>query len=310
MSDDATIAWLLDGDPAIRWQTMRDLTDAPDREIAAQRARVAHEGWGADVLARQLPSGDWGDDGDPRDTWRFTLTTLELLRLLGPDADDADVRRHVALTRDHVRWPEEFGAPPYFDGEEEACINGQVLAQGGALGAPSDVLARRLIGEQLDDGGWNCDAPRSARGSFHSTLCVLEGLLAYERAVGGSPEAAAARARGEEYLLERGLLRRRSTGELVDERFLRFGWPSRWRYDVLRALDHLRDAGRAPDPRLDEALEVVRARRGANGRWIAETAPLDVPVEVFEAAGEESRMITLRALRVLRHFEAAATSAE
>jgi len=303
MSDDATIAWLLEGDPAIRWQTLRDLTDAGDDEVAAERARVAREGWGAEVLARQLPSGDWGTDGNVDNTWRFDLTTLEILRVLGPDPSDPEVRRRIDLTRERVHWPEWFGSPLYFDGEEEACINGQTLAQGGALGAPSHVLARRLIGEQLEDGGWNCDAPQSTRGSFHSTLCVIEGLLAYEQSVGGSPEAAAARERGEQYLLERSLLRRRSTGELVDERFLHFGWPNRWRYDALRALDHLRAAGHPADPRLDEALAAVRARRGADGRWITETAPLDVPIALLEAPGAESRMTTLRALRVLRHFD-------
>lgn len=303
MDDGATREWLLEGDPAIRWQALRDLTDASDAEVTAERWRVAHEGWGAEVLGRQLPTGDWGGLDTPDDAWRYNLTALESLRLLGVDPHDPAVRSRIERTRVRVRWPDWFGSPAYFDGEEEACINGQVLAQGAALGVPSSALAARLVAEQLEDGGWNCDAPASRRGSFHSTICVLEGLLAYERSADAAVPVDAARTRGEEYLVQRGLLRRASTGQLIDEDFFRFGWPSRWRYDVLRALDHLRDAAWPQDDRLGEALEVVRSRRRENGRWIAETPPLDIPVPPFERPGADSRMLTLRALRVLQHFD-------
>jgi hypothetical protein len=302
--DDEVIDWLLAGDPAVRWQAMRDLTDASPDAVAAERARVAHEGWCPGWLARQRPDGTWGGGGEGEPTWRFNLDILEIIRLLGPDPADPEVRRRIELTRDLVHWPDEFGSPPYFEGEVEACINGEVLSQGAFFGVPSRALAERLVWEQLEDGGWNCEAPQSSRGSFNSTIRVLEGLLAYERAVGGWEPAAAARARGEEYLLERGMLRRLSTGELVDEGFLRFGWPGRWLYDVLRGLDHLRDAGRGPDPRLAEALEAVRSRRRADGRWIGENAPPEPGIGEIEPSGEPSRMITLRALRVLRHFGA------
>src|SRR5205823_2061758 len=149
---------------------------------------------------------------------------LELLRLFEVDPADPTVERQIDTTRRLVRWPDWFGSPPYFDGEEEACINGQVLAQGAAFGVPSSALAARLLDEQLDDGGWNCEAPSSRRSSFHSTICVLEGLLAYERRTDEPSVIAAARTRGEQYLVERGLLRRASTGDLIDETFLQFGW--------------------------------------------------------------------------------------
>ena len=294
--------WLLDGDPAVAWQTLRDVVGASEAEQQAQRSRIPYEGWGAQVLAWQLPSGDWGGRATPDDAWRYNLTALEILRLLDADPTDPAIAMRIQATRDHVRWPDRFGGPAYFDGEEEACINGQVLAQGAAFGVPSSALAARLVSEQLEDGGWNCEAPSSRRGSFHSTICVLEGLLSYERHVGGSPSITAARARGEHYLVERRLMRRASTGALIDDRFVQFGWPSRWRYDVLRALDHLRAAGWPHDPRLDEALESVRARQQDNGRWTTDAPPLDIPLPLFEQPGTDSRMITLRALRVLQHF--------
>jgi hypothetical protein len=303
VTQDALQDWLLDGDPAITWQALRDVVGASHAEQQEQRSRIPHEGWGAEVLAQQLPSGDWGGRDAPDDAWRYNLTLLEILRLLEPDPTDPAVATRIAATRELVHWPDWFGGPAYFDGEEEACINGQVLAQGAAFGIPSSDLAARLLSEQLEDGGWNCEAPSSRRGSFHSTICVLEGLLAHERQIGGSPSIAAARGRGERYLVERGLMRRASTGAVIDEQFLRFGWPSRWRYDVLRALDHLRAAGWQHDPRLDEALEAVRARQQDNGRWTTDAPPLDVPLPLLERPGSDSRMITLRALRVLRHFD-------
>jgi hypothetical protein len=304
MGHDAAHGWLLDGDPAVAWQTLRDLLDASETDQETQRSRISHEGWGAEVLRRQLPTGDWGGRDTPDDAWRYNLTALEMLRLLEVDPRDPAIAQRIEATRDRVHWPDRFGGPAYFDGEEEPCINGQVLAQGAAFGVPSSTLVDRLLSEQLEDGGWNCDAPSSRRGSFHTTICVLEGLLAHERHVEASPSITAARERGEQYLVERGLMRRASDGELIDDRFFRFGWPSRWRYDVLRALDHLRAAGWDHDPRLDEALEAVRARQQDNGRWITEAPPLDIPLPFFEPTGTESRMITLRALRVLKHFGA------
>jgi hypothetical protein len=199
-----------------------------------------------------------------------------------------------------------FGAKPFFEGEVEPCINGGALALGAYFGRPSEDLARRLIGEQLDDGGWNCDAPKSVRSSYHTTICVLEGLLEYERAAGSAPEITEARRQGEEYLLERGLFRRRSTGEVASPRFLTFAFPPRYEYDVLRALDYFRAAGAELDPRMNDALTVVASRRQADGRWLLDRAhaeALALPLPFGELPGEPSRWNTLRALRVLRWAE-------
>ena len=176
------IDWLLDSDPAIRWQTLRDLTDAAPTAVAAERARVAREGLGAEILARQGADGAWHRDGEP--DWLPTLFTMQLLRATGVDPADPGVAAAVARLQAGFRWHESFGAKPFFDGEVEPCINGGALALGAYFGRPSESLARRLVGEQLEDGGWNCDAPKSVRSSYHTTICVLEGLLEYERAVG------------------------------------------------------------------------------------------------------------------------------
>ena len=236
-----TIAWLLDSDPAIRWQVMRDLTDASPAAVAAERARIPREGLGAEILARQGSDGAWHRADSP--DWLPTLFTMLLLRSTGVDRADPAVESAVARLAEGFRWDEEFGKKPFFEGEVEPCINGGTLALGAYFGRPTESLARRLVGEQLDDGGWNCDAPKSSRSSFHTTICVLEGLLEYERAAGPTPEIAAARRRGEEYLLERGLFRRLSTGEVANPEFLELAFPPRYHYDILRALDYSRNAG-------------------------------------------------------------------
>lgn len=311
-----TIDWLMDSDPAIRWQVMRDLTDAASAEIAAERARVAHEGLGARVLASRRPDGAWRVTGKP--TWLSTLFTLQQLRALGIDPADRAVVSAMALAESNLRWSDvpdgwdlrspESGGNPFYEGEVEPCINGGVLAFGSYFGHPAERLARRLLSEQLADGGWNCEAPPSVRSSFHTTICVLEGLLEYERAAGDragvlGPEISEARRRGEEYLLERGLFRRLSTGEVADPKFLELAFPPRYRHDVLRALDYFRAAGGEPDARMKDAVAIIESRRQADGRWLLEAAYDEaLPVPFGERVGEPSRWVTLRALRVLRWF--------
>jgi hypothetical protein len=299
------IDWLLDSDPAISWQAMRDLTGASPAALAAERARVPREGVGAEILARQGSDGSWHRAGAP--DWLPTLFTMLLLRATGVDRTDPAVDSAVARLEAGFQWDEEFRDKPFksfFEGEVEPCINGGVLALGGYFGRPAEILAHRLVGEQLDDGGWNCEAPKSVRSSFHTTICVLEGLLEYERAVGTAPEIAAARRRGEEYLLERVLFRRRSTGEVVNPAFLKFAFPPRYHYDVLRALDYLRDTGLEAEPRIGEALHIIESRQQPDGRWLLDCAHDEALAFPFaESVGEPSRWNTLRALRVLRWYQ-------
>ena len=291
---------------------MRDLTDASPAAIAAERARVPHEGLGVEILACQKPDGSWRRTDAP--VWLTTLFTLLLLRATGVDRAEPAVESAVARLEMGLRWndqggcwelrPPETGGNTFFEGEEEPCINGGAMALGAYFGRPTESLARRLLSEQLDDGGWNCEAPKSTRSSFHTTICVLEGLLEYERAVGPASEIAAARRRGEEYLLERGLFRRRSTGEVASGEFLELAFPPRYHYDVLRALDYFRDAGGQADARVSEAVRLIGSRREADGRWRLDRAYDDVlAVPIGESAGAPSRWNTLRALRVLRWYE-------
>ncbi len=310
------VDWLLDSNWSIRWQTLRDLTGAPAEEIAAERARVATEGAGARLLALQGADGRWGGAAWNRG-WDSTMHVLSLLRELGLDPAGAEARRAVGLVRDRVTWqgcgPMECDGNPFFAGEVEPCINGQVAASGAYFGQDVRGIVDRLLAEQLPDGGWNCEAPdRSTRSSFNTTICVLEALLEHERAVGGSPDVTAARLRGQEYLLERRLFRRRSTGEVIERdrkggaAWTRFAFPTWWHYDVLRGLEYLRDAGVTPDDRVAGAIELVASKRDRDGRWPLEIRyPGVMPVEIDDGEGRPSRWNTLRALRVLRWYERA-----
>lgn len=291
------LKWLLDSDPAIRWQVLRDLTDEPDEVVAAERSRVASEGWGAALLGLQASGGQWGPADD--DGWMRTVDALALLKDLGVDPSGDAARRAIGLVRERITWWQLDGRP-FFDGETEACINGRILAAGAYFGEDCDLLVERLLGEQLADGGWNCDAPPSTRSSFHSTICVLEGLLQYEKARGAKPALSLARSRGQEYLLERRLFRSLRTGEVIDRRWLRFSFPTIWHYDLLRALDYLRAAGAEPDERVAEAIGVVETRRHQNGRWPQNLLHRDrTPFPMETEVGRASRWNSLRALRVL-----------
>jgi hypothetical protein len=313
------IDWLLDSDPSIRWQVMRDLLEAPESEWTAERAKVETEGWGARLLSHEdedgqwaggafLPSdlaaAEWHERGQP---WTATTFSLSQLREFGFDPSSDRAKRAVELIGANSRW--DHGDEPYWEGEVEECINGRVVADGAYFGVDVSSIVDRLVGERLDDGGWNCERINgSLRSSFASTMNVLEGLLEYERATGGTSESEEARQSGEEYLLERNLFRRLSTGEAADERFLNFLHPNRWHYDVLRALDYFRSAATlteaAPDPRLGEAIDHIRSRRLKDGTWALDWSPKGrVWFDVDDGDDKPSRWVTLRAMRVLRWWE-------
>jgi hypothetical protein len=191
---------------------MRDLTHEPADAIAAERSRVVFEGWGRALLERQSREGWWArnDEG-----WMTTMDALALLREMGVDPSSDAARCAIARVKANLKF-EALDNRPYFDGETEACINGAILAIGSYFGERCDRIVDRLLDEQLADGGWNCDAPPSARSSFNSTIRVLEGLLEYERAWGSSSAVTGARLKAHEYLLERRMFRRLTTGEIVD----------------------------------------------------------------------------------------------
>jgi hypothetical protein len=301
------VKWLLDSDPAIRWQVLRDLTGAPPGEIAAERARVETEGWGARLLALRGADGlwtggacfpasyTWGDPDQPRTA---TMHSLQTLQLFGLDPASAAARETIALVAENGRW--EHRGQRYFDGEVEPCINGRTIEAGAYFGVDVAPIVDRILTERLPDGGWNCEAENgSVRSSFDTTINVLEGLAQIN-----SDAVREAQRGGEEYLLDRALFRRRSTGEVASPGYLDFAFPYYWHYDVLRALDYFRARGAAPDPRMAEAVEIVRARQRPDGSWpLDRVHPGTVHFTLEGGAGEPSRWNTLRALRVLDWWE-------
>ena len=305
--------WLLDSDPSIRWQVKQDLLDAPAEEVADERARVAREGWGGQLLALQDPDGRWDggtyrpgwvDEARPAyDAWTATHFSLSSLREYGVDPADPAVVRAVGLVRDNVHWEHED--EPYFDGETEACINGAALATAAYFGRGvpdlgGERIVETLLADRRADGGWNCWSDPVS--SFHPTICVLEGLLEWERAGHDDPAVRDARLGAEEYLLERRLLWRRITGELVDPRFAMLSWPVRWFYDVLRALEHFRRARPEGDPRLADAVTLLRGKADDDGCFTLENwheGPIPFSLG-REYEGMPSRAVTLSAQRVLR----------
>jgi hypothetical protein len=306
------VGWLLDSDPAIRWQVLRDLTDAAPEEVAAERARVEREGWGARLLALEGADGLWDGGacfpafytgGEPGQPWTATMHTLQTLQIFGLDPACEAACRAIALVAEHGRW--EHAGQRYFDGEVEPCINGRTIETGAYFGVDVAPIVDRILGERLADGGWNCEAENgSVRSSFDTTITVLDGLLEFERATGGSAAVREARRSGEEYLLERGLFRRKSTGEVVNPAYLDFAFPYYWHYDVLRALDYFRHCGAEPDPRMAEAVDVVRSKRQPDGYWLLDRVhPGRVHFALEAGVGEPSRWNTLRALRVLDWWE-------
>ena len=320
MTDSDVIEWLIHSDPSIRWQVMSDLLDAPEAEWMAERVKVETEGWGARLLSHQDKDGQWAggsfvpanfdsqewrEHGQP---WTATTFSLSQLREFGLDPSSDRAKRTVELIGVNSRWDE--GGQPYWEGEVEECINGRTVADGAYFGVDISPIVDKLVGERLNDGGWNCERINgSARSSFATTINVLEGLLEYEKSTGGTPGSHEARRTGEEFLLERNLFRRLGTGEPADEQFLRFAHPNRWRYDILRALDYFRSSaiqtGADPDPRLGEAIDHLRARRLPDGTWLLDWSPPGrVWFEVDDGQHKPSRWVTLRAMRVLRWWDA------
>ena len=313
-----TLPWLLDADPALRWQAMRDLTNASPTAIAEERAGVPRQGLGAAILS---------GPGSERllEPPRYSSLVADPLHLAssaltGVDPTDPAIESAIARLEGSLRWsnqpnwelrPAELGGDPFFAGEVEPCINGGVLALGAYFGRPTESLARRLLSQQLPDGGWNCEAPRTTRSSFHTTICVLEGLLQFERAVGPAapiaPAIASARSRGEEYLLQRALF----AGSLPAKSSTRSSSPSPFRRATTTTSSApsttsaiLRDSTPPLDPRLDEAISILESKRQPNGRWLLDAAYTEaIALPIGESPGQPSRWNTLRALRVLRWYE-------
>jgi hypothetical protein len=318
MAPHDVVSWLLDTDPALRWQVERDLLDQPPAVWEATRARIPLEGFGARLLAHQdpatgmwaggafFPAGFFDDPANqelPGQPWTATTWSLTTLREWGMDAAPLRERDTAARLAEHARW-EYDPSLPYWGGETDVCINAMTLANGLWLGADVSGLARWFLAHRMDEGGWNCEwVDGSRRASFHSTLNALRALHVHEQATGGSPVLRAAMRAGEEYLLERRLMRRASTGELVGPWVDHFLHPPRHVYSALRALDHFRTVERR-DPRMEDAVAAVRAAQQADSTWLQQhQLPGEVWFEVDVPVGEPSPWLTLQALRVLRWWD-------
>jgi hypothetical protein len=348
--DDPVVKWLLEGDPAIRWQVLRDLLHASETEVATERARVEQEGWGARLLALRAPDGLWsngacfpdtaefaaataralaageppppfpsadaepaeaqtdGSSAEPFQPWTATYPVLLDLCHLGVRPGSPVMQETARLVARNCRW--EYDGRPFFAGEVDCCINAGTILIGTYLGVGVDPVVQRLLADQMPDGGWNCWAQtRPAPSSFASTLAVVDALLRWERQSDGSEEVRRARRKGEEYLLRRHLFRSLRTGKVVNPRWAMFSYPPRWHYDLLKATEYFAGRGGTPDPRLAEAIERVRAKRRPDGRWLLEnTHSGKVHFRFEEPDGTPSRWNTLRALRVLRWYDAYAQS--
>jgi hypothetical protein len=326
--DSAVLDWMLDTDPALRWQVERDLAGAPRELWLGTCSRVATEGFGAKLLALQDADGQWaGGAYFPKDfdfegpeaadgagqPYTATTWSLNALRDWGLEAAALAGTAEKLSANSHWEYNPNLS---YWMGEVDVCINSFTLANGAWLGADISGLAQWFIEHQMDEGGWNCEWENgSTRSSFHSTLNALKGILYFEKASGGSDELRGARLRAQEYLLERQLMNRISTGQLVAPWVDRFAYPFRWFYSVLNAVDYFRAAalhdGTAPDSRLAKAVETIRADREADGRWIqGRRHPGQVSFEVDVDAGQPSPWLTFYATRALAWWDGAGSASE
>jgi hypothetical protein len=318
MRPDGVVSWLLEGDPSIRWQTLRDLVGAPERAVERERRNVAREGWGARLLARQGPDGRWAggrssDGGLYSPKWTSTTYTLLTLRDRGLSPRHPGARKACLILLDEGLQRDggvSYGTWAKWTGQGETCISGMVLSLLSYFALDDerlDTIARHLLEEQMRDGGWNCRRPRGAtHGSVHTTLNALEGLRLYERhRKGDRTTVCRAQGRGREFLLAHRLFRSHRTGAVIKSSFTLFSFPPRWYYDVLRALDHFQSVGAPRDPRLADAIDVVRRHRRADGRWPLQNRHPGRVYFDMERVGAPSRWNTLRALRVLKWWEGA-----
>jgi hypothetical protein len=310
---DKAVQWLLDGDPAIRWQTLRDLAGAGQVTIERERRRVAREGWGARLLARQDRQGTWAggrssDGGLYSPKWTSTTYTLLLLRDFGLAANNRQARKGCRLLLEDGLQRDggiNFGIWAKWTRRGETCVTGMVLSILAHFEYDDDrldTLAEHLLKQQMPDGGWNCQRPAGAtHSSVHTTISVLEGLRLYELHRGRRLRAVReAQRRGREFLLVHRLFRSHRTGKVIKPIFTRFSFPPRWHYDILRALDHFQAVNAPRDPRLADAIAIVQNTRRPDGRWTLQNTYKGKTYFELERLGSPSRWNTLRALRVLK----------
>jgi hypothetical protein len=313
---DATLQWLLDGDPSIRWQTLRDLVGADARTAARERKKISREGWGSRLLARQNADGRWaaGSAGGASDDrglyspkWISTTYTLLTLRDFGLDPQSRQAKKACRRLIDGGMQPDggvNYGTWGKWTKTSETCVTGMVLSLASYFEVDDDrveSLVDHLLKQQMPDGGWNCRRAYGAtHASVHTTISVLEGLHHYEVFRRRLKAVRLAQKRGREFLLVHRMYRSHRTGEIIKPIFLRFTFPPRWHYDVLRGLDYFQAVDARRDPRLADAIDVVNKARREDGRWALAHSFKGKTYFELERVGKPSRWNTLRALRVLK----------
>jgi hypothetical protein len=310
---DRVIQWLLDGDPAIRWQTLRDLVGAAERTVQRERRKITRDGWGARLLAKQDPEGTWArglaaDGGLYSPKWISTTYTMLMLRDFGLPNSTRQARNACKLLLDGGLQRDggiNYGTWAKWTRRGETCVTGMVLSILSYFeyeDARLDTIASHLLEQQMPDGGWNCQRSSGAtHASVHTTISVLEGLRHFQLHRGREVlEVRDAQGRGREFLLVHRLFRSHRTGEIIKPVFTRFSFPPRWHYDILRALDYFQAVNAPRDPRLAEAIDIVRSSQRKDGRWSLQQSYKGKTYFELERLSAPSRWNTLRALRVLR----------
>jgi len=308
IDDQKTITWLLEGDLAVQYQIHRDLLHSRVSLQKKLQARIEKEGWGAQFLSKQQENGHWGR-GFYQPKWTSTHYTLLDLKNIGLAQDNIFARKSVRMIFEQAIGQD--GSVNYSKTlkDSDVCINGMVVnfaAYFRMMGKRLDSLIEYLLATQMRDGGWNCEHVRGAtHSSLHTTISVLEGLLEYKKAGGDHriKEIEKAELKGIEFILIHRLYQSHRTGKIIDKKMLMLSYPSRWRSDILRALDYFQAARIEYDSRMDPAIEILLKKRRRDRRWPVQMKhPGQVHFDM-EATGRPSRWNTLRALRVLNHFQ-------
>jgi hypothetical protein len=316
-----TMEWLLEGDAAIRWQVLQDLAGAADGSVERERKKVSRTGWGARLLAKQKARGTWaggrsGGDGLYSPKWTSTTYTMLLLRDMGLPPGSKKTRKACKLLLSEGLQPDggiNYGLWAKWIKKGETCVTGMVLSILSYFEYDDerlDTVADHLLEQQMEDGGWNCQRSEGAtHASVHTTISALEGLRHFELYRGELYRARklqavrAAQQRGREFLLAHRLFRSHRTGQVIKPIFLRFSFPPRWHYDVLRALDYFQAVNAPYDERLTDAIEIVRNGQNTDGRWPLQNRYRGKTYFEMERLDTPSRWNTLRALRVLKWWD-------
>lgn len=301
-----TIDWLLEGDVSIRYQTYRDLLGVDKTQL---RNKIQTEGWGLKFLSLQHSNGHWGR-GFYQPKWTSSHYTLLDLKNLQISPNNKAIQKSIATIFATEKAPDGGLNPIGTAKLSDVCVNGMALNYACYFKTKEEELKSLvdfILSQQMDDGGFNCMFHRkgAVHSSLHSTLSVLEGILEYERNgyTYRLKELKKVKADSHEFILMHRLFRSDKTGEIIRPEFLKFCYPCRWHYDILKAMDYFQAANVKYDPRMNDAVNVILEKRTENGQWKLPAAYPGQTHFEMEPTGKPSRWNTLRALRVLKHYK-------